>query len=69
VSSSHSRSVRAILLPDSVQLPYLQPFGDVNERASRRAANIPLIKGNLVPLSFIDVPESVYIDGLIGVYE
>jgi hypothetical protein len=52
-----------------VQLPYLQPFVDVNKRTSRLAANIPLIMGNLVPLSFIDVPEQVYIDGLIGVYE
>jgi Fic/DOC family len=52
-----------------VQLPYLQPFVDVNKRTSRLAANIPLIKGNLVPLSFIDVPEQTYIDGLICVYE
>jgi hypothetical protein len=52
-----------------VQLPYLQPFVDVNKRTSRLAANISLIKSNLVPLSFIDVPGSVYIDGLIGVYE
>jgi Fic family protein len=52
-----------------VQLHYLQPFVDANKRTSRLAANISLIKGNLVPLSFIDVSESVYIDGLIGVYE
>ena len=26
-----------------VQLPYLQPFDDVNKRVSRLAANIPLI--------------------------
>lgn len=52
-----------------VQLPYLQPFVDVNKRTSRLAANIPLIKRNLVPLSFIDVPERVYVDGLIAVYE
>jgi len=51
------------------QLPYLQPFVDVNERTSRLAANIPLIKSNLVPLSFVDVPDKLYIDGLIGVYE
>ena len=51
------------------QLPYLQPFVDVNKRTSRLAANIPLIKNNLVPLSFIDVPDKPYIDGLIGVYE
>jgi Fic family protein len=52
-----------------VHLPYLQPFVDVNKRTSRLAANIPFIKQNLVPLSFIDVPEKAYIDGLIGVYE
>ncbi len=52
-----------------VHIPYLQPFVDVNKRTSRLASNIPLIKRNLVPLSFIDVPEQTYIDGLIGVYE
>jgi hypothetical protein len=52
-----------------VQLPYLQPFIDVNKRTSRLAANIPLIRKNLVPLSFIDVPEQSYVDGLVGVYE
>jgi hypothetical protein len=39
-----------------VQLPYLQPFEDVNKRVSRLAANIPLNKHNLAPLSFVDVP-------------
>lgn len=52
-----------------VHLPYLQPFEDVNKRVSRLAANIPLIRGNLSPLSFIDVPERAYVDGLLGVYE
>lgn len=52
-----------------VQLPYLQPFEDVNKRVSRIGANIPLIKHNLCPLSFIDVPEQAYIDGTLGVYE
>ncbi len=52
-----------------VQLPYLQPFDDVNKRVSRLAANIPLIRENLSPLSFVDVPEKAYIDGLMGVYE
>jgi Fic family protein len=33
-----------------VQLPYLQPFDDVNKRVSRLAANIPLVKRNLSPL-------------------
>jgi hypothetical protein len=52
-----------------VHIPYLQPFVDVNKRTSRLASNIPLIRQNLVPLSFLDVPEQTYIDGLIGVYE
>lgn len=52
-----------------VQLPYLQPFEDVNKRVSRVGANIPLFKHNLCPLSFIDVPERAYIEGTLGVYE
>ena len=52
-----------------VQLPYLQPFEDVNKRVSRVGANMPLIKHNLCPLSFIDVPERAYVEGTLGVYE
>ena len=52
-----------------VHLPYLQPFEDVNKRVSRLAANIPLIQHNLCPLSFLDVPEDQYINGLLGIYE
>jgi len=52
-----------------VQLPYLQPFDDVNKRVSRLAANIPLIKANLSPLSFTDVPRSTYTEAMLGVYE
>jgi hypothetical protein len=52
-----------------VHLAYLQPFEDVNKRVSRLAANIPLIKHNLSPLSFVDVPERAYIEGILGVYE
>lgn len=52
-----------------VQLPYLQPFEDVNKRVSRLGANIPLIQNNLCPLSFIDVPDQAYVDGILGVYE
>ena len=53
----------------TLHLPYLQPFEDVNKRVSRLAANIPLIHHNLCPLSFMDVPENLYINGLLGVYE
>lgn len=52
-----------------VQLPYLQPFDDVNKRVSRLAANIPLIQGNFSPLSFDGVPRDVYTDAVLGVYE
>lgn len=52
-----------------VHLPYLQPFEDVNKRVSRLAANISLIRRNLCPLSFIDVPERAYVDAILGVYE
>ena len=52
-----------------VHVPYLQPFIDVNKRVSRLAANIPFIKGNLCPLSFVDVPERAYVEGTLAVYE
>lgn len=51
------------------QLPYLQPFDDVNKRVSRLAANIPLIRLNLSPISFIDVPKAFYTEAMLGVYE
>ena len=50
-------------------LAYLQPFQDVNKRVSRLAANIPLVRANLCPLSFVDVPERAYVDGVLAVYE
>jgi len=52
-----------------VQLPYLQPFDDVNKRVARLASNIPFIKANLRPLSFTDVPTKVYTEAILGVYE
>lgn len=52
-----------------IHLPYLQPFEDVNKRVSRLAANIPLIKANLSPLSYVDVSDQAYVHGLLGVYE
>ena len=52
-----------------VQLPYLQPFDDVNKRVSRLAANIPLIRHNLSPLSFDEVPRGLYTEAILGVCE
>ncbi|MCP4679322.1 MAG: Fic family protein [Deltaproteobacteria bacterium] len=52
-----------------VQIPYLQPFEDVNKRVARLGANISLIKHNLCPLTFLDVPERAFVDAVLGVYE
>ena len=52
-----------------VHLPHLQPFDDVNKRVSRLAANIPLVRHNLCPLTFVDVEEETYVKGILGVYE
>lgn len=52
-----------------VQLPYLQPFIDVNKRVSRLAANIPLMIENLCPLSFVDVEPRDYAIAMLAVYE
>lgn len=38
-------------------------------RVSRLAANIPLTRMNLCPLSFVDVPEQDYTRGMLGIYE
>jgi hypothetical protein len=52
-----------------VHLPYLQPFADINKRTSRLAANLPLFRVNLCPLTFLDVPEQAYSRATLGVYE
>ncbi len=52
-----------------VHIPYLEPFDDVNKRVSRLAANVPLLKQNFCPLTFLGVPQRTYISGLLGIYE
>ena len=52
-----------------VHLPYLQPFVDVNKRVSRLAANISLIRENMAPLTFVDLPVRDYTDAILAVYE
>lgn len=52
-----------------VHLPYLQPFADINKRTSRLAANLPLFRTNLCPLTFLDVPEQAYSRAVLGLYE
>lgn len=50
-------------------IPYLQGFVDINKRTSRVVSNIPLLKADLAPLSFLTMDDADYIDGLIGIYE
>ncbi len=52
-----------------VHLSYLQAFEDVNKRTSRLSCNIPFIKENLCPLSFIDVSREDYTAALLAFYE
>jgi Fic/DOC family len=52
-----------------VHLPYLQPFADINKRCSRLAANMPLFRANLCPLTFLGVPVADYTRAILGVYE
>ena len=52
-----------------VHIPYLQAFDDINKRTSRVASNIPLLKADLAPMSFLTMDDGDYIDGLIGIYE
>ncbi len=52
-----------------VHIPYLQAFDDINKRTSRITSNIPLLKADLAPMSFLTMNDCDYSDGLIGVYE
>lgn len=52
-----------------VHIPYLQAFADINKRTSRIAANVPLLRADLAPMSFVTMDDAEYINGLIGVYE
>ena len=52
-----------------VHVPYLQPFADINKRVSRLAANAPLFRANLSPLTFVDVPADTYAQAMLGIYE
>lgn len=52
-----------------IHISYLQAFVDVNKRTSRLCSNVPLIKGNLVPLAFKDVEIRDYVSALFSIYE
>ena len=52
-----------------VHIPYLQAFDDINKRTSRLSSNVPLLKADLAPMSFVTMNDHDYMDGLIGIYE
>ena len=52
-----------------VHVAYLQAFSDVNKRTARLSANIPLLKNNLVPLSFNSIEKDDYASAMLAIYE
>ncbi len=52
-----------------VHVAYLQAFEDVNKRTSRLSCNIPFIKHNLCPISFINLSRKDYTSAILAVYE
>lgn len=52
-----------------VHISYLQAFIDVNKRTARLASIIPLIRGDYVPQSFVDVDQDQYLKATIVLYE
>lgn len=66
---------RAILNPFEqsffllVHISYLQAFVDVNKRTARLASIIPLIRGDYVPQSFVELDPVSYLKATVAVYE
>lgn len=52
-----------------VHISYLQAFIDVNKRTARLASIIPLIRGDYVPQSFVEMDQDAYLKATIAVYE
>ena len=52
-----------------IHISYLQAFADVNKRTARLCANVPLLRQNLVPLSFNAVDRDDYASAVISIYE
>lgn len=51
------------------RIAYLQPFDDGNKRTSRAMCNVPLVKANLPPISFVDFGKQDYIISMLAFYE
>jgi prophage maintenance system killer protein len=52
-----------------VQILHVAPFAEMNDRVALHAANIPLLRAGLAPLSFVDWPRDLYASGVRGVVE
>lgn len=52
-----------------VHLPYIQPFMDCNKRTARVACNLPLLKGSITPLSWLDTDQRAYTEACLAIYE
>jgi hypothetical protein len=52
-----------------VQIPYVAPFPQMNESVALFAANIPLIRSGLTPITFVDWPRELFADAVRGVVE
>ncbi len=52
-----------------VHISYLQAFVDVNKRTARLASIIPLIRGDYVPQSFVEVDPESYLKATVAIYE
>lgn len=51
------------------RIAYLQPFKDGNKRTARAICNVPLIKANLPPISFVDFGKKDYLMAMLAFYE
>ncbi len=51
------------------RIPYLQAFANGNKRTSRLAANLPLLRAGLLPISFVDFAKADYVAGMAAFYE
>jgi hypothetical protein len=52
-----------------VQLHYVAPFAEMNDRVARVVANLPLLRANLLPLPFVGLPGDLYATAVRGVVE
>ena len=52
-----------------VHISYLQAFVDVNKRTARLASIVPLIRGDYVPQSFVELDPDSYLKATIAVHE